>query len=257
MKILVTGMSGLIGTAVRAGLEADHELTALNRSAVDGVATHRADICDFEAIRPAFDGQDVVVHLAAHPGEQFSWEQLRDTNVEGARHVFQAAVDAGVQRVVFASSGATVAGWEHDEPYAALVEGRSDDLPDSWPLITVDMPPRPRGIYGSTKVWGEALARHFADTTDTSFINIRIGFVNAEDRPTNARQMSVWCSQRDVVAGVVAAVAAPGEQCCETFFANSNNRYGYRDLEHGSVLFGYRPVDSAEDRSRQRGATGP
>ncbi len=150
MRILVTGMSGLIGTALRRALESDHDLTALNRSNVDGVTTHSADISDFDTIRGAFQNQEVVVHLAAKAGENYTWQELRDTNVEGTRHVFQAAVDAGVKRVVFASSGATVAGWETEEPYKALVEGRYDDLPDTWRLIDVGMQPRPRGVYGST-----------------------------------------------------------------------------------------------------------
>ena len=239
-------MSGLIGSAARLALETDHELTALNRSDVAGVTTVRADIGDYETIRPAFDDQDTVIHLAANPGENYTWEQLRDTNVEGTRHVFHAALDAGVKRVVFASSGATVAGWEHDEPYKSLVEGRYDDLPDTWPLISVSMPPRPRGIYGSTKVWGEALAQHFADTTETSFVSMRIGFVNREDKPTNQRQRCVWCSQRDVVNAIVASVNAPETLRCGTFFANSQNRYGYRDLDHGRNLLGYVPLDSAE-----------
>lgn len=246
MRILVTGMSGLIGTALRRALESDHDLTALNRNDVDGVTTHSADISDFDAIRGAFPNQDVVVHLAAKAGENYTWQELRDTNVEGARHVFQAAVDAGVKRVVFASSGATVAGWETEEPYKALVEGRYDDLPDTWRLIDVNMRPRPRGIYGSTKVWGEALALHFADTTATSFFSIRIGYVNAGDKPANARQRSVWCSQRDVVNAILAAIHAPDEMRCETFFATSNNRYGYRDTEHGKALLGYQPLDSAD-----------
>ncbi|MFP6836426.1 MAG: NAD(P)-dependent oxidoreductase [Pseudomonadales bacterium] len=252
MRILVTGMSGLIGSATRGGLEGDHELVALNRSDVQGVTTYRADITDFDAIRPAFDDQEVVVHLAANPGENYRWEQLRDTNIEGTRHVFQAAVEAGVKRVVFASSGATVAGWEHEEPYASLVEGRYQDLPDTWPLISVDVPPRPRGIYGSTKVWGEALAQHFSDTTATGFISIRIGYVNAEDNPVDARQRSVWCSQRDVVNAIVAAVSAPVSMRCETFFASSNNRYGYRDLSHGKALLDYEPMDSAENSAEER-----
>ena len=247
MKILVTGLSGLIGGAARVALDIDHELTALNRSDVDGVNTHRADIRDYEAIRPAFDDQDVVIHLAANPGENYTWEQLRNTNVEGTRHVFHAAVEAGVQRVVFASSGATVAGWEHDEPYRSLVEGRYEDLPNTWPMISVSMPPRPRGIYGSSKVWGEALAQHFADTTATSFISIRIGYVNKEDKPTNNRQLCVWCSQRDVVNAIVACVGAPESLHVGTLFANSRNRYGYRDLEHGRKLLDYEPMDSAEE----------
>lgn len=248
MKILVTGLSGLIGSAVRANLSGAHELTALNRSRVDGVATHQADIADFEAIRGAFEGQDAVVHLAAKAGENYPWDALRDANVEGTRNVFRAAVEAGVKRVVFASSGATVAGWEHDEPFRSLVSGNYDRLPETWPMISVDQPPRPRGIYDSTKVWGEVLARHYADTTATSFVSIRIGFVNAEDRPANARQRSVWCSQRDVVSAVAMAVYAPESIRCETFFANSRNRYGYRDLSHGRARLGYEPMDGAEDR---------
>ena len=97
MKILMTGMSGLIGSASAAQLASDHELTALNRSLVDGVNTHQADIADYEAIRAAFEGQDMVVHLAAKAGENYPWEELRDTNVEGTRHVFKAATEAGVQ----------------------------------------------------------------------------------------------------------------------------------------------------------------
>ncbi|NIP15873.1 MAG: NAD-dependent epimerase/dehydratase family protein [Pseudomonadales bacterium] len=248
MKLLVTGLSGLIGGAAHPVLSVDHDLEALNRRAVDGVRTWQADIADYDAIRPAFEGKDAVVHLAAKPGEQFGWEALRVANVEGTRNVFQAAVDAGVTRVVFASSGATVAGWEHDEPYRALVEGRYAGLPAGWPMITVDMPARPRGVYGSTKVWGEALARHFADTTGTSFVSVRIGFVNAEDRPTNARQRSVWCSQRDVVNALVASLGASQDLGCGTFFANSRNRYGYRDLDHGRELVGFEPLDAADER---------
>ena len=70
-KILITGMSGLIGGILREHLDAvgGYELTALNRRPVEGVPCLQADIADLEAIRPAFDGIDVVVHLAAHTGE--------------------------------------------------------------------------------------------------------------------------------------------------------------------------------------------
>ncbi len=249
MKLLLTGASGLIGSAALERLRESHEITALNRSAVPDVRTHRADISDFESIRPAFANQDLVVHLAAKAGENFTWEELRDTNVEGTRHVFQAACDAGVQRVVFASSGATVAGWEFDEPYRSLVNGDYGNLATDWPLITIAMSPRPRGVYGSTKVWGESLASHYSATTATSFINIRIGYVNGEDQPTNPRQRSVWCSQRDVVNAIDASINAPANLRLATFFANSENRYGYRDLTHGAKLVGWHPMDSAEDHA--------
>lgn len=245
MKILVTGLSGLIGTALRRSMEKDHELTAFNRSPVTGARCIQADLTDRDALASAVEGQDVVIHLAAKAGENYRWEELLATNIEGTRNVFAAATEAAVPRVVFASSGATVAGHELDEPYRSLVEGRYDDLPERWPLITVDMPPRPRGVYGSTKVWGEALARHFSDTTDTTFINARIGYVNAEDRPSGPRQQSVWCSQRDVVGALTLAALERIDAGYATFFANSGNRYGYRDLSHGEALLGFRPGDAA------------
>ncbi len=246
MNILVTGLSGLIGGALAASLRADHRLTAFNRSAVEGFDSVRADLADEAALARAVQGQDVVVHLAAKAGEQYSWQELLDTNVAGTRNVFQAATAAGVPRVVFASSGATVAGVEFDEPYAALVEGRYDQLPERWHMVSVDEPARPRGVYGSTKVWGEALARHFADTTGTRFVNVRIGYVNAVDRPENARQRSVWCSQRDVVSALRLATLTDLTERCATFFAGSDNRWGYRDLSHGRTLLGFVPLDGAD-----------
>ncbi|MCZ6657905.1 MAG: NAD-dependent epimerase/dehydratase family protein, partial [Gammaproteobacteria bacterium] len=73
MRILVTGMSGLIGTALRRAIDSEQDLTALNRGMVDGVSTHCADISDFDAIKLAFQDQDVVVHLAAKAGENYTW----------------------------------------------------------------------------------------------------------------------------------------------------------------------------------------
>ena len=63
-RVLVTGMSGLIGTAVRARLEGRWTLRALNRRPVEGVETHQADIGDLDAIAPAFRDVDAVVSAA-------------------------------------------------------------------------------------------------------------------------------------------------------------------------------------------------
>jgi nucleoside-diphosphate-sugar epimerase len=245
MKILVTGLSGLIGQAVKRSLSPEHELTAFNRSNVTGVRNVNADLSDIDALKRAVQDQDIVIHLAAKAGENYSWDELRDTNIEGTRNVFSAAVEASVPKVVFASSGATVAGYENEEPYKALVEGRYAELPESWPLINVEAPTRPKGVYGATKVWGEALARHFADTSNTTFVNVRIGYVNSEDKPEGPRQRCVWCSQRDVVSAVSLASLQTAEFNCATFFAGSNNQYGYRDLSQGDLLFGYVPQDAA------------
>ena len=91
-KVLVTGMSGLIGGILRRHLEdiGGYELRALNRRPVDGVECVQADIADLEAIQPAFEGMDVVVHLSAFLGGEV-WEGHLSGNIIGAYNVYEAA----------------------------------------------------------------------------------------------------------------------------------------------------------------------
>jgi nucleoside-diphosphate-sugar epimerase len=245
-RVLVTGMSGLIGGVLRTRLAAAHELRALNRGWVEGVPCHQADIADLEAIRPAFDGVDVVVHLAANAHGSAPWADVLQHNVVGTYNVFEAARLAGVKRVIYASSGATVSNCERDFPYSALVSGRYEEVA-SWPILTHESPLRPSGLYGASKVWGEALARHYADAHGLSMICLRIGAVNAEDRPLAPRQYSVWCSQRDIGQMIERCIAAPESLRFDVFFVVSDNKWSYRDLSHARTVVGYVPADRAED----------
>ena len=136
-KILITGMSGLIGGLLKDHLlnEGGYELKALNRSYVEGVENHQADISDLDAIKPAFDGQDVVVHLAAYLGSQ-GWQWQHDNNVLGTYNVFEAARLAGVQRVIFASSGSAIRGFERVKPYKDIADGNYGEVPKDFRMIT-------------------------------------------------------------------------------------------------------------------------
>ena len=112
-KVLITGMSGLIGGLVRERAEDKYILSALNRRPIEGVECHQADIADLASIRPAFEGVDVVVHLAAMAQPSgMTWEELLSANIIGCYNVFEASRQAGVKRIVFASSGATVRNWD-------------------------------------------------------------------------------------------------------------------------------------------------
>ena len=206
---------------------------------------YQADIADLEAIRPAFEGVDVVVHLAAAIRADF--EGFVQANVVGTYNVFEAAREAGVKRVVYASSGSTIAGWEQEEPYGALANGRYDEVGSSWEKLTHETPLWPRGIYGCTKVWGEALARHFSDASDLSVICLRIGAVNAENRPQQPRHYSVYCSQENIAGMVDACVHAPEDVKFDIFYVVSNNQWSYRDMDHAREVLGFEPVGSAED----------
>ena len=63
-KVLVTGAAGVIGTAVLKQLKDKYDLVALDRDEVTGVDSVIADVSDFDAVREAMVGVDVVVHLA-------------------------------------------------------------------------------------------------------------------------------------------------------------------------------------------------
>ena len=244
--VLVTGLSGLIGSALRRHLGEDaYELRGLNRRAVPGVACHRADIADLAAIEPAFAGVEVVVHLAAAVGSPPFEVVVRD-NIVGAYNVFEASRRAGVRRVVFASSGAVVSGCEREPAFAPLAAGRYAEVA-SIPMLTHESALHPRGIYGASKVWGEALGRHYADAHGLSVLCVRIGRVTREDRPQVPREFTVWCSQRDIARFLERCIAAPPSVRFDTFFATSHNRWGYRDLTHAREVLGWTPLDRAED----------
>ena len=245
-KVLVTGMSGLIGGILRRHLEdiGGYELRALNRRPVDGVECVQADIADLEAIQPAFEGMDVVVHLSAFLGGEV-WEGHLSGNIIGAYNVYEAARRAGVKRVVFASSGAAATGVEREPPYDAIVSGRYGEVPKDFARITTETT-WPSGIYGACKVWGEAIGRHFSDAFGLSVLCVRIGRVNEENRPTNPAEFARYLSHRDIAQMLQKCIDAPDDLKYDVFFAISNNRWGYRDIEHPRAVLGYEPQDAAE-----------
>ena len=246
-KVLITGMSGLIG-----GLMGDYlinrggyEVSALNRSPVEGVKCTQADIADLEAIKPAFVGQDVVVHCSAYVGLDDNWEGNLAGNIIGAYNVYEAARLAGVKRVVFASSGAAISGYLYEEPYNAIVTGRWDDIPELWPMITHDLV-RPAKVYGATKAWGEAIGRHFSDKYGLSVLCVRIGSTRPQNMPLTSYHYSIYLSHRDVVQIHYKCMEAPDDVKYDIFMASSKNKLGFYDLEHPREVIGYVPEDTVD-----------
>src|SRR5207245_5476412 len=106
-KVLITGASGLIGGLTIKHLGQQYEFSGLSRRAVAGIPHLAADITEAAAIKPAFVGIHTVLHLAAATGadEWLEWGPTLATTMQGTLHVYEAARAAGVQRIVFFSSG--------------------------------------------------------------------------------------------------------------------------------------------------------
>jgi nucleoside-diphosphate-sugar epimerase len=110
--VAVTGPTGEIGLPLMAELEGEPAVATVRGMARrpfdptgegwQKASYRRGDILDRGSLAALFDGVDVAVHLAfAIFGDR---EETRRVNLEGSRNVFEAAIEAGVQRLVYASS---------------------------------------------------------------------------------------------------------------------------------------------------------
>jgi UDP-glucose 4-epimerase len=126
MRILITGGAGFIGSALANRLISDgHEVRVIdNLSAGDPERLHpdvlftRGDVADIPKLWTLLQDVNCVYHLAARVSVPESIKYPRDynhVNVGGTVSVMEAIRDAGVQRVVLASSGA-VYGAQIDQP---------------------------------------------------------------------------------------------------------------------------------------------
>lgn len=109
MKVLVTGGTGNVGRAAVARLvEHGHAVTVIGRRPrleIEGAAYAQCDINDFAALSEQMRGMEGVVHLAAIPHPSMApGEEIFRVNCEGTFNVYRAAANAGIRRVVSASS---------------------------------------------------------------------------------------------------------------------------------------------------------
>jgi dihydroflavonol-4-reductase len=117
MKCFVTGATGFLGSHVARQLlsqGADLRLLVRSTSRVDNIADLAAeraigDLRDPQALKNGMSGCEFVFHVAA---DYRLWarhgQELYDSNVEGTRNILAAARDAGVRRVIYTSSVATM-----------------------------------------------------------------------------------------------------------------------------------------------------
>jgi nucleoside-diphosphate-sugar epimerase len=249
-NVLVTGSSGLIGGVVIRTLGDKYAFTGLDRAQPAGapdIPTTVADVSNFAAIRPAFDGMDAVVHLAADVSMHAAWESVLPNNIVATYNVFEAARQAGVKRVVFASSNHAVGMCELDQPYARIRQGNYTGLdPATLPRVDHTVRIRPDGYYGISKAFGEAVGDYYAENFGLSVICLRIGTVNRHNTPTrDVRHMATWLSHRDLAHLVDCCLTVEGVRF-DIVYGVSGNTWRFWDIAHAQRVLGYTPQDNAE-----------
>ena len=143
----VTGGAGFLGiNLVRHLLARGHQVVSYDMSAFDypekdRVRCETGDIRDFDALKKAMEGAQIVVHTAAAL-PLYSPEDIHTTDVDGTRNVLQASLDLGVERMIMISSTAVYG------------------VPDHHPLYETDEMIGV-GPYGKAKIEAEQVCQEF------------------------------------------------------------------------------------------------
>lgn len=273
MDVLMTGVYGRCGTAVIDHLHdrEEYDFTYFNRSdrpedhPYGGYDTIVGDVADADALREAAEGHDAMVHMAAYPYTDGSWDDVFEPNIIGMYNALEAAREAEMESFVFLSTNHVMGGYEDE--FAPDIYYPDDDL-----VIDHTDPVRPDSFYGTTKAYGEDMGRYYVENYEypERFYALRICSVRTPeyDHPYGdaeravdegrmergspeyeravARLKAMWQSRRDFAHQI---------DCClrdedvefGIFSGVSDNQRRWYDLEHARARLGYNPQDDGDE----------
>ena len=204
MRVVITGAAGAIGREIAAELARDHELRLVDKTPLPKQSSIVADLARCSdashwkrwwktgrcSWRRAFEGTDVVIHLAANVDTEAVWEELLPNNVDATWNVIETAARYRIPRIIFASSNWAVKAMERKLAPACY-------RPDG-PKINSDVPPCPINPYGLSKAYGELAGRMAIDSQKIqSFVAVRIGYFGTL-QPNNEELHSMWIGAADI-----------------------------------------------------------
>ncbi|ELZ09446.1 NAD-dependent epimerase/dehydratase [Halovivax asiaticus JCM 14624] len=242
-SVLLTGAAGRVGTAVLSDLADEYEWRLLDRDPPTEDLPGEfvvADITDEDAVREAMAGMDAVIHLAGDPRKEAPWSSVLPNNIDGTRVVYEAAVEAGVDTVAFASSNHAVGHYETDERTPEMYREDDDFRLDGTEL------PRPGNLYGVSKAAGELLGRYYHDEHDLSVACVRIGNLTKGHPPIDyERGQAMWLSYRDCAHLFQRCIEA--DYGYEIVYGISDNDRKYYSIERAREVLGYEPQDNSAE----------
>lgn len=227
--VLLTGAAGDVGSRLRPMLRERYDRVILSdRAQITDLADNEefrgATLDDAAAVAEIVSGVDGIVALGGQPTEA-PWEIVNASNIQGMMVLMEAARQAGVKRVVFASSNHAIGMYSRDR------------------RIGVNDKVRPDSRYGLSKAFGEALCALYADKHGMRCLSVRIG--NVSDRPADMRRMSIWIHPEDLFQLVRIGLEHP-DLHNEIVYGASDNARSWWDNSSAFAL-GYRPAHKAED----------
>jgi uronate dehydrogenase len=236
----MTGAAGRMGSMLRPRLkQPGRTIRLLDVAPIDeldeGEEFIQATVTDRNAVYRACQGVEAIIHMGGILGEA-DWDSIMNVNIDGTRTVFEAARQAGVKRVIFASSN-------HAIGFFPQAGGFAPDYAY----------PRPDSYYGVAKVVGEALGSMYADRYGMDVTCIRIMTCHTE--PSTKRMLASWLSPDDA-GRVVEACLTTDETGFHIIYGVSANTRAWYSQEEARKL-GYFAADNAETLYGEKLGDGP
>lgn len=227
-RLLLTGAAGNLGRQLRPRLKRWCESLRLSDradlgDAAAGEEIQLADLADRAAVHRLLEGVQAVVHMGGVSTEQ-SWQTIRDANIDGLVHLYEAARAHGTRRIIFASSNHVTGFYRQDQ------------------VVSPRDPVRPDGFYGLSKAFGETLAQLYWDRHQIETVSLRIG--SSFPAPRDRRMLATFLSYDDAERLIAAALTAPvvGHSI---IYGVSDNPLSWWDNTPARHI-GYRAQDSSE-----------
>jgi nucleoside-diphosphate-sugar epimerase len=196
-KWIVTGAAGHLGSHLVPKLvQEGAEVVGIDLAEPDeiphGASFVRTNLADTDLLPEALAGASLIVHCASvHPWKKYTDDQYLDLNVKGTWHLYAAAAELSIDRIVLTSS---IAACGYHAP------------PEAWP-VTEDADFHRTDLYGLTKQTQESIARLFAARGEAQTIALRPpGFMPKNDLETGVALTGCYAVVEDIAAAHVAAV---------------------------------------------------
>lgn len=219
MRIVVTGGSGFLGArTVTLLAAAGHQVVSVDStpSRAPGVEWQVADLRRREAPYGFLRGAEAVIHLANHSNAlKTDAQTVLAENTAINTNVFQAAVELGVRRLVFASSIQAMSGGPlvPEGGYPAPPARRLPALP-----IDGSTPAHAGNAYGQSKIFGELLLAHHVERSGVEGVALRFPYLARDPRrmrpwikpdcDTNLAELYGWLWVEDAARLLLACATA-------------------------------------------------
>lgn len=238
-RLLITGANGGLGSLCRARLTHMADILRLSSNTDLGeAAPHEeiviCDLADKDAVAEMVRDCDGIVHLGGQSFEA-SWDVIRPANIDGVFHLYEGARKHGVNRILFASSNHAIGFHEQTT------------------RLDANSPTRPDGLYGVSKVFGEAMARMYYDKFGIETASVRIG--SCFEEPKDHRMLDTWLSPDDFIR-LIERVFRISRLGCPIIYGCSDNQSVWWDNREVAYL-GWQPQDSSEKFRAKKDAEAP